>query len=161
MNANKATTRILPDVRLILAMLWVSEVLSSLNGDTYRFHDSAVLKALLANTGSIVVTPELLLIMSLLFVGSVFMSVLTLTLKSPASRWANRVIGLFYAIVNLVFWVLTLVSLSAGQVGIYEIVWYTAQLVCTLLIVGYAWTWPNDPFRTPLSEPAILSSRPL
>jgi len=125
------------------SMLWVAEVLSSLNGDTYRFHDSAVLKSLLENNGSIVVTPELLLIMSLLFVGSVFMCFLTLTLKSPVSRWANRITGLFYAIVDLVFWVMTLVSLSAGQVGIYEIVWYTAQLVCTLLIVWYAWKWPN------------------
>ena len=148
MNTNKKTARNLLDVRLILAMLWVAEVLSSLNGDTYRFHDPIVLKSLLANTGSIVVTPELLLIMSLLFVGSVFMSVLTLTLKSPVSRWANRIIGLFYAIINLVFWVLTLVSLSAGQVGIYEIVWYSAQLVCTLLIVGYAWKWPNPEGQT-------------
>ena len=143
MNTNKETARNLLDVRLILAVLWVAEVLSSLNGDTYRLSDPVVLKSFLANTGSMVATPELLLVMSLLFVGSIFMSVLTLTLKSPVSRWANRIIGLFYAIVNLAFWVLTLVSLSAGQVGIYEIVWYTAQLVCTLLIVGYAWKWPN------------------
>ncbi len=143
MNTNKEAARNLLDVRLILAMLWVAEVLSSLNGDTYRLSDPAVLRSFLANTGSMVVTPGLLLVMSLLFVGSIFMSVLTLTLKSPVSRWANRIIGLFYAIVDLAFWVLTLVSLSAGQVGIYEIVWYTAQLVCTLLIVGYAWKWPN------------------
>ncbi len=143
MNTNKVIARNLLDVRLILAVLWVAEVLSSLNGDTYRLSDPVVLKSFLANTGSMVATPGLLLVMSLLFVGSVFMSVLTLTLKSPVSRWANRIVGLFYAIVCLAFWVLTLVSLSAGQVGIYEIVWYSAQLVCTLLIVGYAWKWPN------------------
>ncbi len=51
--------------------------------------------------------------------------------------------GTFYAIINLVFWVLTLVSLSAGRVGIYEIVWYTAQLVFAILVVWYAWKWPN------------------
>jgi hypothetical protein len=143
MKTNKDNSRNPLDVRLILAVLWVAEVLSSLNGDTYRLSDSVALKSLLANNGSIVLTPEILLIMSLLFVGSVLMCVLTLTLKSDVSRWANRIIGLFYAIFILVFWVLNLISIYAGQTGIYEIVWSTAQLICSSLIVGYAWTWPK------------------
>lgn len=143
MNTKKETVKNLLDVRIILAVLWVAGMLSSLNGDTYRLNDPAVLKSSLANTGSIVVTPELLFIMSLMFVGSIFMSVLTLTLKPSMSRWANRIIGIFYAIVHLVFWVITLVSLSAGRLAIYEIVWYTAQLVFALLVVWYAWKWPN------------------
>ncbi|MCL4562068.1 MAG: hypothetical protein M1281_15840 [Chloroflexi bacterium] len=140
---NKETARYLPDVRIILAVLWGAGMLSSLNGDTYRLNDPVVLKSSLANTGSIVVTPELLLVMSLIFVGSIFMSVLTLTLKPAVSRWANRIIGIFYAVIHLAFWALTFVSLSAGQVAIYEIVWYTAQLVIALLVVWYAWKWPN------------------
>ena len=36
MNTNKETASNLLDVRIILAVLWVAEVLSSLNGDTYR-----------------------------------------------------------------------------------------------------------------------------
>jgi hypothetical protein len=143
LGANKKTARDLPDVKIILAVLWGAGMLSSLNGDTYRLNDPVVLKSSLANTGSIVVTPLLLLVMALIFVGSIFMSVLTLTLKSPVSRWANRILGIFYAIIHLAFWALTLVSLSAGQVGIYEIVWYTAQLVFAFLVVWYAWKWPN------------------
>jgi len=140
MNTNKETARNLLDVRIILAVLWVAGMLSSLNGDTYRLSDPVVLKSLLANTGSIGVTPELLLVMSIIFVGSIFMSVLTLMLKSPVSRWANRIIGIFYAIITLAFWVLGLVVWrSAG----YEIVWSTAQLVFALLVVWYAWKWTN------------------
>ncbi len=131
------------DVRIILAMLWVAGMLSSLNGDTYRLNDPVVLKSSLANTGAIVVTPGLLFVMALIFVGPILMSVLTLTLKAPVSRWANRILGLFYALAHLAFWALTLVNLSAGRVGIYEIVWYTAQLVLALLVVWYAWKWPN------------------
>ena len=108
MNTNKETARNLLDVRIILAVLWVAGMLSSLNGDTYRLSDPVALKSLIANTGPIVATPELLLVMSLIFVGSIFMSVLTLTLKSPVSRWANRIIGIFYAIIPLAFWVLEL-----------------------------------------------------
>ena len=137
MNTYKESARNLLDVRIILAVLWVAGMLSSLNGDTYRLSDSVVLKSLLANTGSIVATPELLLVMSIIFVGWIFMSALTLTLKYRVSRWANRIIGTFYALITLVFWVISLVLRSAG----YEIVWATAQLVCALLVVWYAWKW--------------------
>jgi hypothetical protein len=72
-------------------------------------------------------------------VGSIFMSVLTLTLKSPVSRWANRIIGIFYAMSSLFNWVSAFISRLPG----YEIVWATAQLVCALLVVWYAWKWTN------------------
>jgi hypothetical protein len=139
MNTNKDTARHLLDVRIILAMLWVGEVLSSLNGDTYRLSDSVALKSLLENTGSIKATPELLLVMSTIFVFPIFMSALTLMLKYPVSRWANRIIGILYAVIILAFWVLGSVLQSAT----YEFVWSTAQLVFVILIVWYAWKWNN------------------
>jgi hypothetical protein len=131
MNAINKTASNLLDVRIILAVLWVAGMLSSLNGDTYR---------LSAATGPLGVDPGLLLVMATLLVGSVLMSVLTLTLKSAVSRWANRIIGILYAMINLAFWVLhLLVWRSAG----YEIVWSTAQVVFGLLVVWYAWKWTN------------------
>ena len=129
-GTNKETVRNLLDVRIILAVLWVAGMLSSLNGDTYR---------LSAATGPIGVNPGILSLFAVVLVGHVFMSVLTLTLKSPVSRWANRIMGIFYALIILVFWVLAFVSRLPG----YEIVWSTAQLVFALLVVWYAWKWPN------------------
>ena len=130
MNSNKETARNLLDVRIILAVLWVAGMLSSLNGDTYR---------LSAATGPIGVNPKWLSVFAAVIVGNVFMSVLTLTLKSPVSRWANRIIGIFYAMIILAFWVLAFVSRLPG----YEIVWATGQLVFALLVVWYAWKWTN------------------
>jgi hypothetical protein len=131
MNTINKTARNLLDVRIILAVLWVAGMLSSLNGDTYR---------LSAATGPIGASPDLLSVMAIILVGSIFMSVLTLTLESPVSRWANRIIGILYAMINLAFWVLhLLVWRSAG----YEIVWSTAQVVFGLLVVWYAWKWTN------------------
>jgi hypothetical protein len=129
-GTNKETTRNPLDVRIILAVLWVAGMLSSLNGDTYR---------LSAATGPLGANPELLSVMAILFLGHIFMCVLTLTLKSPVSRWANRIIGIFYGLIILAFWILGFVSRSAG----YEIVWATGQLVCALLVVWYAWKWTN------------------
>jgi len=130
MNTINKTARNLLDVRIILAVLWVAGMLSSLNGDTYR---------LSAATGPIGVNPELLSVFAVVLVGHVFMSGLTLTLKSPVSRWANRIIGIFYAMIILAFWVNAFVSRLPG----YEIVWATAQLVFALLVVWYAWKWSN------------------
>jgi len=131
MNTNKEAAKNLLDVRIILAVLWIAGMLSSLNGDTYR---------LSAMTKPLGVSSELLSVYALVLVGHGFMSGLTLTLKSPVSRWANRIIGIFYAIFILVFEVLHLfVWRSAG----YEIVWSTAQLVFALLVVWYAWKWTN------------------
>ncbi|CAG0926972.1 hypothetical protein TFLX_00285 [Thermoflexales bacterium] len=139
MNSDKQTAGMKLDVRIILAVLWVAGMLSSLNGDTYRLNDPVALKSSLANTGPIVVTPELLLVMAVIFVVPVFMSVLTLTLKYPVSRWANRIIGSLYAMIILAFWVSGLVAGSTG----YNMVWFTAQLVLALLVVWYAWKWPK------------------
>ena len=140
LGTNKETARNLLDVRIVLAALWIAEVLSSLNGDTYRLSDSVVLKSLLENTGSIKATPELLLVMSIIFVFPILMSALTLILKYSVSRWANRIIGILYAMIILAFWVLVLVLRSAD----YEIVWSTAQVVFALLVVWYAWKWPKQ-----------------
>ena len=139
MNTNKETARNLLDVRIVLAALWIAEVLSSLNGDTYRLSDPITLKSMLENTGSIVTTPGLLLTMSMIFVVPILMSALTLILKSSVSRWANRIIGIFYALITFAFLVLCFVLRSAS----YEFVWATAQLVFTLLVVWYAWKWTN------------------
>jgi len=129
-GTNKEIARNRPDVRIILAVLWAAGMLSSLNGDTYR---------LSASTGPLGAAPRLLLVMSMIFVGSIFMSALTLTLNSPMSRWANRIIGIFYALIIFAFWVLNFVLRSPG----YEIVWSTAQLVFASLVVWYAWRWTN------------------
>ena len=139
LGTNKETARNLLDVRIILAVLWVAEVLSSLNGDSYRLSDPITLKSMLENTGSIVTTPGLLLTMSMIFVVPILMSVLTLMLKSSVSRWANRIIGILYALITFAFLVLCFVLRSAS----YEFVWATAQLVFVLLVVWYAWKWPN------------------
>ena len=130
MNTINKTARHPLDVRIILAVLWVAGMLSSLNGDTYR---------LSAATGPIGVNPELLSVFAVVLVGHVFMSGLTLTLKSPVSRWANRIIGIFYAMIIFAFWVNAFVSRLPG----YEIVWATAQLVFASLVVWYAWKWSN------------------
>ena len=130
MKTNKETARNLLDVRIILAVLWVAGMLSSLNGDTYR---------LSAMTEPLGVSPDLLSIFAVILVGHILMCGLTLTLKSPVSRWANRIMGIFYAVIILYFWVNSFIT----RLPVYEIVWFTGQLVCALQVVWFAWKWTN------------------
>ena len=116
-------------------------MLSGIQGDTFRLSDPVALQSILANNGAVVVTSQLLLIMSLIFVVPIFMSFLTLILKYPAVRWVNLAIGLFLAVFDLVFLCL---ALFLWQSTGYEIVWSIAYLVCTSLVVWYAWKWPKQ-----------------
>ena len=141
MNSSKSTAGTMLDVRIILSVLWIARLLSGLQGDTYRLSDPVALQSILANNGAVVVTNELLLVMSIIFVVPTFMSLLTLILKYPAVRWVNLAIGLFLAVFDLVFLVLALLQWRSTG---YEIVWSIAYLVCTTLIVWYAWRWPKQ-----------------
>ena len=132
LGTNKETAKNLPDVRIILAVLWVARMLSSLNGDTYRLSDPVALKALLANTGPVVASRELLLVMSIIFVVPIFMSFLTLTLKYPAIRWANIIVAVLVVVFNL---------FGLPYKGAYDNFLIIVSFVFNALTVWYAWKW--------------------
>jgi hypothetical protein len=141
MNTNKKTARIMVDVRIILSTLWVARMLSGLQGDSTRLHDPVALKNMVSGTSAVQVTNELLLVMSIIFVIPIFMSVLTLTLKYPAVRRANLIIGIFFVVFDLVFLCLILFLWSFSA---YETLWSIAYPVFTALVVWHAWKW-HDP----------------
>jgi hypothetical protein len=115
-------------------------MLSGLQGDSTRLHDPVAMKEIMAGTSAIRVTSELLLMMSVIFAVPIFMSSLSLTLKDKANRWANRVIGILFALFDLVFlgWVL----FAGGPFG-YETVWSFVYPTFTASVVWYAWRWPT------------------
>ncbi len=139
MSSNIKPVGIVPDVRIILAVLWVARMLSGLQGDTMRLSDPTMLQAIIAKTGPVIASRELLLIMSILFVVPILMSFLTLTLKYSGIRWANRIVGMFFAAFDLVFLIL---ALFVWRSAAYEIVWAVAYFAFTALVVWYALRWP-------------------
>ena len=139
MNSNKKIARIMVDVRIILSALWVARMLSSLQGDSTRFHDPVALKELVAGTTEITVTNEMLLVLSIILAVPIFMSFLSLTLKDKANRWANLIIGVFFVVWELVFLIFVY-----SQDAVYEIFWGIVYLVFVALVVWYAWKWPKQ-----------------
>ena len=127
------------DVRIILSALWAARMLSSLQGDSTRFHDPVMLEQLIAGTSEITVTNELLLVMSIIMAVPIFMSFLSLTLPYKANRWANLSIGIFFVAFEIYF--LIFLYLPGA---VYEIFWGIAYLVFAALVVWYAWKWPQQ-----------------
>lgn len=115
-------------------------MLSGLQGDSTRLHDPAALKEIVAGTSAVPITNELLLGMSIIFAVPILMSFLSLTLKDKVNRWANRSIGIFFALFDLVFLGL---ALFLWPFSAYETFWSIIYLVFTALVVWYAWTWPK------------------
>lgn len=138
MNTTEKTARNLVDVRIILSVLWIARMLSGLQGDSTRLHDPTALKELVEGTTAVIVTNELLLIMSLIFSVPIFMIFLSLILEYKVNRLTNLIIGIFFVLFDLIFLVLFLGAFS------YETFWSIIYPVFPVLIVWYAWRWRNS-----------------
>ena len=139
MNTFLKTTRNKVDVRIILSALWVARMLSSLQGDSTRFHDPVALNELVSGTSEIPVTDMMLLILSIILSIPIFMSFLSLTLNAKANRRANLSVGIFFVLFELVFLIFVY-----SQAPAYEVFWGFAYLIFAALVVRYAWQWPKQ-----------------
>ena len=139
MNTGIKTTRNKVDVRIILSALWVARMLSSLQGDSTRFHDPVALNELVSGTSEIPVTDMMLLILSIILSIPIFMSFLSLTLNAKANRRANLSVGIFFVLFELVFLIFVY-----SQAPAYEVFWGFAYLIFAALVVRYAWQWPKQ-----------------
>jgi len=140
MNENAVSGSVSKHPRLVIAIAWIATILSSLQGDTYRLSDPSALQATLANSGSVTVTSDLLLIMAIIFAIPIVLCVLTMIIKYTIMRWINRITSVFFGLFHagylvsiLVFWK------SAG----YEIVWAALGLILSIVVIGYAWKLPK------------------
>ena len=138
MNANKKTTKT-EDMKVKLSTLWVFATFNYLYADVMALMDPEILGGLITGNakGGIQMTQGLLLGAAVLMEIPIAMVLLSRVLKYRANRWANIIAGT----------VKTAAILSSMFVGatpaLYYIFFGTIEIVCTFLIVWYAWKWPN------------------
>jgi hypothetical protein len=86
-------------------------------------------------------TPELLLVMAIMYFWvPLVMAVLSLILKDKANRWANIILGIFYAGFILFELIMNITTVAYP----YVILMDTSVIVATALIAWYAWKWPKQ-----------------
>ena len=113
--------------KTLLSTLWTFATLNYVYADVLTLFDKTVVTRL---------SPEALLRAAVLVETAIAMVLLSRVLSYGANRWANIAVG---AINSLA----VLVSLLVGPPALYYLSFAIIEVVATVLIVGYAWTWPN------------------
>ena len=68
------------------------------------------------------------------------MAVLSLTLKDPANRWSNFVLGIVFTVLNIVH----LITEHLAQPSAHQLLIIGSTVVVTGLIAWFAWRWPKQ-----------------
>jgi hypothetical protein len=121
-----------------LSLLWIFALLNYIYADIHSFIDPATLKQIMTGyVGSFHITQGFLLGSAILIETAIAMILLSRVLKYRANRWANMIAGVIHtAAVSA--------SIFVGEApALYYVFFGTIEIVCTLLIVWYAWKWPN------------------
>ena len=139
MNATTKTT-VMEDVRINvkmkLAALWVAMMLLYIYADILSlFRPGQIDEMIKGLMGPFPVTQRSLLVASILMIIPAVMVFLSLTLKPKIDRWVNITLGVIYTVVNI--------SNLIAETWAYYLFFGVIEIVITLLIVCYAWKWPN------------------
>jgi hypothetical protein len=137
MNTNKKTTE-MEAMKVKLSTLWIFAMFNYLYADVMSLMDPEGLKQVMTGqVGSIQITQGFLLGAAVLMETAIAMVLLSRVLKYGANRWANIIVGAIHT--AAVF-----LSMFVGTTpALYYIFFGTIEIVCTSLIVWYAWKWPN------------------
>ena len=83
--------------------------------------------------------PELLLLFAVVLLVPLVMAFLSLTLKGSMNRWVNIIVGIVYAVFELLA-----LSEVAVKPSAWAILMILSKLVVLALVVWYAWKWPKE-----------------
>ena len=131
MNTNKKTTG-MKDTKVLLSTLWIVVMINMLKADILSLYIPGVLDELAEFAGETPI-PLIMLGGAIMMEISIAMIFLSRVLKYRANRWANIIVS-----------VITIVWIWAGGSTYPHYIFIaTIETVCLLLIIWYAWKWPN------------------
>ena len=108
-----------------------------LYADVVTLMDPVRLKELMTGyAGPFYITQGFLLGAAILMETAIAMVLLSRVLKYRANRWANIIVGALHTTAPLV-------SMFVVAPVLYNIFFVIIEVAVTLVIIWYAWTWPN------------------
>lgn len=126
-------------------MLWIFAMFNYLYADLITVMDPATIKEIMTGqVGPVPMTQGFLLGAAILMETAIAMVPLSLILEYRANRWANIVIGLLHTAA-----VFASLFIGGMMPALYYLFFATIEILCTALIVWYAWKW------IPATAPAI------
>jgi len=122
------------DTKVLLSTLWIVVMINMLKADILSLYIPGALDEVAktsVSTGTPI--PQLMLGGAIMMEISIVMIVLSRVLKYKVNRWTNIVIS----IITIVFVV------GAGVSYPHYIFIAAVEVICLLLIIGFAWKWTN------------------
>jgi hypothetical protein len=136
-DSSPRKTAQMQDVKVTLSTLWIFALFNYVYADIHSLIDPTTLKELMAGyIGSLHITQGFLLGSAILIETAIAMVLLSRLVEYRANRWANIVIGALHTAA-----VLLSVFVGGTTPALYYIFFATIEVVCTSLIVWYAWRW--------------------
>ena len=124
------------NVKLKLSALWAVLMFLYIYADVLSLFEPGQLDEMTqGRMGPFQVNQGSLLTASILVIIPALMVFLSLTLKPSVNRWTNITLGVVFTLVNI--------SNLIGEAWVYYLLFGALEIVLTLLIVRYAWTWPQ------------------
>jgi hypothetical protein len=127
-------------MRIALPALWIFMVLNYLYCDVISLFDPAVLRDVVtgsSSSGSVQMTPELLMASAVLMEIPIAMILLSRVLAYRANRWANVIAAVFMAVVQIG-------SLFAGRPTSYYLFFSVIEVGTLGLIAALALRWTRE-----------------
>ena len=121
------------DMKVRLSTLWIVVLINMLFADIVGYMNPGALEDIIAGDVGITITQELLLVFSILLEIPIAMVFLSRVLKYSANRWAN----IIASVITIVF------VIGGGDTYLSYIFFATIEVLCMLVIIWYAWTWPQ------------------
>ena len=132
MNSEKNTAGM--DMKVKLSTLWIVVMFNMVFADILSFMLPDFLEILeTGQAGGVPITQEILLVFAVFLEIPIVMIILSRVLKVSVNRWAN----IIAAVITILFVV------GGGSTELHYIFFATVEVVCMLLIMWYAWRWPN------------------
>lgn len=126
------------DMKVRLSTLWIFVMFNMVFADIVGFMNPGALEDIMTGNVGIEITQGLLLVFAILLEIPIAMIVLSRVLKYSVNRWAN----IIAAVITILFVV------GGGSTSLSYIFFATIEVLCMLLIIWYAWTWPNPEAST-------------
>lgn len=125
------------DMNVRFSTLWIFALFNYLYADVHSLIDPATLKEIMTGyIGSLPISQGFLLGSAILIETAIAMVLLSRLLSYRANRWANIIIGLLHTAA-----VLASLFLVGTTPALYYMFFAAIEIVCTSLIVWYAWKW--------------------
>ena len=132
MTTNEKTVK-MEAMKVRLSTLWIVVMFNMAFADIVGFMNPGALEEIMAGAVGFEITQGLLLVFAILLEIPIAMIILSRILKYSLNRWAN--------IIAVVITILFVVG--GGNTSLSYIFFATIEVVCMLLIIWYAWKWPN------------------